>query len=211
MAENSTLDECKKALDSMATKDFTNDLLSLIKSRYPLIYLTTNEERRMLRYFKYLSRVNGYRTYIWDCFMGLVDIETMAKVGATTDDIKEPHLILEYIINEAKKEDPSIVAKMREDGIKGNIYILLDYHRYLEDAPPDIERRIKRFAQLESITTVIATGPHYVTTPVLEDAFALIDFPLPNKEEIANALWSVVNTPSVSSKIPSLKRSEEHT
>ena len=199
-----TLAECKNALDQMANPAFTNDMLALVKSRYSLIYLTTNEERRMLQYFRYFCRSQAIKAYAWDCYLGILDLETMEKSDSITDDIKDPEAILDVIINKSKNETKNTIKFLNESGVKGHIYILLDFFRFLSNCSPEIERRLKTFTQIDSISSIIITGPHYVDTPATEDMFALLDFPYPNKIEIANALYSVANNTNIKSKLPGL-------
>ena len=204
--EASTLDqEHQKALDSMATEDFTNDILALLRSRAPLVYLTCVEEQRLKVYFRHLAAVRGYKVFIWDCYNGLLDLITEKEAVGVSEDLTDPLVALEHIISSAKQDEANI-KNFRDEGISGNIYILLDFHRYLDDAPPDLERRLKAFADIESMTHVVMTGPFFVTTPATEDIVSVLDFPYPNENEIKNALWSLVNAIQSQNKLPNLPK-----
>jgi hypothetical protein len=196
----------EQALQAMATPDFTNDLLAMLKIRAPLIYLTCNEEKRMCNYFKHLAAAKGYRICIWDCYLGLVNLISEKKEKATTDDIKDPENVLDKIIETAQLDEKNEQA-MRSEGVNGNIYILLDFHRFLSDALPSTERRLKQFAKIESMTSIIVTGPFFKVTPTLEDSFVILDFPSPNKQEITGTLMSLVE--AVKGKIPELSKDAE--
>jgi len=52
--------EARESLGQLATKEFSSDLSALVKSRTPLIYLVTTEERRVLDYFKLFSIAGAY-------------------------------------------------------------------------------------------------------------------------------------------------------
>jgi len=197
-----TAEECAKLLSKMGTEEFTQDFTALLKSRYPLIYIVNNEEQRLIRYLQYLSRSKGYRIYIWNCVDGLCDIGSGNVVNAVTEDIKDPDVVLDKIIEESENEEYN--QNLRNAGINGSIYVLLDFHRFIDGAAPDTERRIKKITQTESMTQVIVTGPFYKATPTLEDLFAVLDFPLPNEIEIANTLYNIVD--AVSSKLPTLRK-----
>ncbi len=203
------MDETKKsheeALKLMATDEFSVDLDALLRIRAPIIYLTTNEEKRMLNYFKHLSVARGYNTLVWDHYLGLLNLISGKKEKTTSEDIIQPEIILDLIIEQAQ-EDEKNQAALQSDGFRGTIFLLLDFHRFLCDAPPGIERRLKRLSHIESMTSVIISGPYFESTPALENAFSVLDFPYPNKKEISNALWALVDSDSLKTKLPGLSK-----
>ena len=194
-------------LEMMATEDFHNDLLALLKSRSPLIFLTCSEEKRLKDYFKYLSAVRGYKTFVWDCYLGCIDLLSGQKETATTTDLTIPEEMLTKIIGEAEK-DISNAKFMKNNGISGNIYILLDFHRWIEPdvVTPEIERRLKTFASINSMTHIIMTGPSFRTSTALENSMSVVDFPYPNDLEIKKALWGMVKAVEKQGKLPNLKK-----
>ncbi|KKK92836.1 hypothetical protein LCGC14_2698940 [marine sediment metagenome] len=207
-----TKEESQKALDIMADEKFKMEFSTLLKTRYPIFYITTNEERRFLRFLDHFSRVKGYTSLIWDCFRGLVELDSGEVAGGIDDAIKEPIPILEHILNEGKNyiNNKEAVEKKRQEGTRGIIFVLLDYCRFIEENP-DIERRLKAISNLEGIVSTIITGPTYESTSTLENLIPVLDFPFPNKEEIQTALWELVE--SISEKIPDIsnktKKKEE--
>ena len=203
--KDNPLFEHQEALNSMATSEFTNDLIALFRSRAPLIYLTCNEEKRLKVYFKHLSAVRGYKVFIWDCYRGLLDLGTEKPAQGASDDLKDPIGILDRIIEQALTDEKQAKA-MKGSGINGHIYLMLDYHNYLEDAPPDLERRLKTFASIESMTHIVMTGHRYIMPPPVEDYVSLLDFPYPNQNEIGDALWTLVNAIQEQGKLPNLPK-----
>ena len=205
MATNENTREFHESVfNKMGTKEFREDLIALLRIRSPLIYLVCNEEKRMLTFFKHLSIAQGYKTYVWDCFLGIQDIVSNQPTPLASEDMKDPEVILDHIIKSAQ-QDKQNAESMEHEGIKGNIYILLDYHRFLQDALPTIERRLKQITKIEKrSTSVIIVGPSFISTPSLDDYFRVIDFPFPNKEEISNVLMSLATDEKVTLKIPGL-------
>jgi ATP-dependent 26S proteasome regulatory subunit len=201
MAAANTQQSHEEALNAMATPEFTNELIAYLKIRCPLIYITCNEEKRLLTYFKHLASARGYHVYIWDCYLGLVDLINDKKVKGISDDITDPEAALDKII-EASEGDELNEKSLGKQGVAGNIYILLDFHRYLQDALPTTERRLKRLAKIESMTSVIVTGPHFESTPAIENIFQVLDFPYPNDSEISQTLHTLCG--AVASKLPKL-------
>jgi len=196
----------EETLQIMATPQFFTEFSSLLKSRTSLIYLTCNEEKRMLSYFEHLTCARGYKTYVWDCFRGLYDLVSGEKSEIVTEDVTEVNVILDKIIEQSEIAIQN-AQSMINSGVSGIIFILLDFHRFIEDATPDIERRLKRISQLESMINVVVVAPHYVSTPSLENEFSLVDFPYPNREEISIELDSIVEkVSSKQGKLPNLKK-----
>ncbi|MFW6129633.1 MAG: hypothetical protein ACOC56_00525 [Atribacterota bacterium] len=203
--QKSSIQEHKEALEEMATQDFTSDLVALLRSRAPLVYLTCNEEKRLKVYFKHLAAVRGYKIFIWDCYRGLLDLTTEKPAKGASDDMKQPSLILDKIIEQARSDETQAKA-MKSSGVNGHIYLLMDFNRFLEDATPDLERRLKIFASIESMTHIVMIGHNYVMSPCLEDYVSLLDFPYPNPKEIGEALWSLVSAVQKQSKLPNLSK-----
>jgi len=207
--EGKSLEESKETLNMMADDKFKTEFSSLLRSRYPLFYVTTNEERRFLQFLNHYAKVEGYICRKWDCYKGLVDWPTGESVETTSGEITEPGAILEYIKQDAVNyaNNPGNVTKKKEKGVRGIIYILLDYFRFMgnEDSiQPDIERRLKSIAGIDGIVTTILTGPSYCATSVLENLIPLVDFPHANRSELKQALWQVVN--GVASKIEGIEK-----
>lgn len=201
MAKNADLKESEAALKIMADDTFKLDFSTILRTRYPLFYVTTNEEKRFLQFISHFVIVNGYVCYWWDCFHGVFDLISKQQKASADDTMKNPVNVLEHIINHAKTflNNKKLVDDKRKEGIRGYIYILLDYHRFIQE-DPDVERRLKAIAKLDSIVATIITGPSYKTTDTLENLIPVLDFPYPNRDEIKNSLWQVVD--SVSKKVP---------
>jgi len=189
--EVSTVEAHDEVLAGMATKEFTDELIALLRIRSPLIYVTCNEEKRLLTYFKHLSAAKGYDIKMWDCNRGLLDLRNEKKAKAATDDIKDNEVILQKII-EAAETDEQNEKVFKTNGIAGNVYLLLDYHRFLKDALPSVERLLKRFCSIESMTTIIIVAPYLEFTPTIENLFHTLDFPFPNRTEIGKSINALV-------------------
>ena len=81
------IEEREKALETMATQKFREDFLTQLKARHALTYITTNEEPRFNTFLEHFCIVNGYSCYTWDCFRGLIDLETGEPAGGTDETI----------------------------------------------------------------------------------------------------------------------------
>jgi len=178
--EEST-DQKENAYELMATPEFADELVALLKIRAPVIYLTCREEKRMLNYFKSFSETRGFKTFTWDICNGIKNLISGDVEKTASDDCTDPDNALSLMIEEANN-DRDNRKKLQAQKVNGKIYLLLDFYRYLEEAAT--ERRIKEFSKIDSMTTIILTGP-YLDLPIgLENLFSVLDFPFPNREEI---------------------------
>lgn len=202
-----SIEEAKKTLQQMATPEFTSDMKALVRSRTPLIYLVSTEERRLIKYFQAFSQAAGYRTLIWDFYNGLLDISSMKPGGLVVGSSKDPVATLDWILKEST-EEKQIVPLPGAKAPRATLYLMLDFHRCLQPScSPEIERRLRVFHRMDSNSNIILVGPHFVSTPALEKCISVIDFPYPNKEELKSALYSVVEP--VITKAPNIKQDTE--
>lgn len=192
--------------NSMATQQFNYDLLALIKSSQPLIYITTQEENRFRAYMHHLSIASKRMCFLWDTYKGLVNIlDPGEKVEVAGNDDKDPDAVLDIIIDKIEK-----FSKECDDNTKGCIYILFGFDRFISPAcDPETERRLKYISSISNRVTVILVGPSYVSTPSLDKDMALLDFPYPNDEEIKNTLYHVLDSATMAFPNAS-KRVKEH-
>jgi ATP-dependent 26S proteasome regulatory subunit len=196
--------ESTEAMSLMGTPEFRNEISALIRSRTQLIYLVSSEEKRIIEYFRHYSIAGGYRTFVWDYFSGMLNILNMEQAGLITGDATDPTAVLDWIVKEATEEIEG--AEVAQEGTsKGSLYVMLDFHRFLKPCSPDIERRLRTLARMDSNTSIIMVGPHYETTPALDKEMRVIDFPYPNKEEIKVAMHCVMD--GVSDKCTALRTS----
>ena len=201
-------EDLREDLKTIANESFHLDFSANIRCRQPLLYVLSNDENRLLRFVELYGKVNGYKVFIWDVHRGIINLHTGKEEGSNSDDIKDPIAILDYIITESIKHKKLKRIKVGKDEyIKGIIFVLLDYNRYLEDAGPHIERRLKCISNCESVVMSIVTGSYYSCTPTVEKLFSILDFPYPNEQELKSSLWEVAE--SVKDVLPTIVEKTE--
>ncbi len=190
-----SMEVSRKTLDEMCTDKFKNDFSNLLRSRYPLFYITTNEEKRLVTFLDHYCRVRGYDCYLWDSYNGLINLASGEEVVPNTPEpLKaKPLAMLDYIISESRtyEKKKTSVKEKKGNGCNGVIYVLLDYFRFIKDENTDIERRFKAITEISSIVSTIITGPYYKSTDVLTNLIPMVEFPYANKKEIRHALYDV--------------------
>ncbi len=200
-------------LAEMCTDKFKNDFMNILKCRYPLFYITHNEEKRLTQFLTHFCIVKGYDCFLWDTYNGLVSLSSGEAVAGVTEDLKNnPLAILDHIISEGRsfEKKKSSVQEKKNKGCNGVIYVLLDFFNFITPNP-DIERRFVAISNLNCIVSTICTGPYYQATDVIQNILPMIEFPYANKKEIRHALYDVVR--GAERKIPDIakktKKNEE--
>ncbi len=184
-----------------------NKINHMIKSRFRILYIRSHEERRVKDFFKDLTIYRGQELFQWDCDRGLVDGYNGERVASDASEINEgdPTAILSHIIDHATKHS----KPMREGKVpSGAIYMLLDFHHFLDGFPP-VERKLKEFAETVSVCTIVIVSPVFVCPPTLDKQVTLIDFPVPSYKEINTSLQKLAK--EISTQLPeAAKEAKEH-
>jgi AAA+ superfamily predicted ATPase len=145
---------------------FSEEFELLLRACYPLIYIPTPEEERVEMAIAACARNLGNRNiYIWDFVDGYQDNPNNEGVGR-----RNPLQALDFI-----EQIPTSV---------GGIFILRDFHRFLEDI--SISRKLRNLARkLKSQPKNLVIVSSQLEIPAeLTEVLTVVDFPLPTAEEI---------------------------
>ncbi|MBM3333423.1 AAA family ATPase [Candidatus Sumerlaeota bacterium] len=148
----------------------------LIKARYPLLYVVTWEESRVMDELAQVAGRLGKRVYEWTInngmarYRGAVEVKPEAR-KATKDPILALKEVLEF-------HEPSIF------GFK-------DFHHYMKDS--QVIRGLRDVAQAlrNSYSTLVLISPVVEVPPEMEKELTLIDFPLPTRDELGALLQQI--------------------
>lgn len=193
-------------LKKMCTDKFKDEFYNMLRCRYPLFYISHNEEKRLIQFLTHFCKVKGYKCFLWDSYNGLVSISSGEEVAGASEDLKNnPLAILDHIISEGRgfEKKKTSVQEMKEKGTNGIIYVLLDFFNFIQPNP-DIERRFVAISNLNTIVSTICTGPYYQATDVIQNILPTMEFPFANKKEIKHALYDVVR--GAERKIPDIHK-----
>lgn len=154
---------------------FLRDLDTLIRARYPLIYLVTWEEQRVDTLVADIAKAHGKDLIEWTSTKGLKALVGTMK-GPQGDETREPVAALHAI---ARMPNPSIV-------------LLKDFHRHFEDPVTVRALRELGFALKSAFTTAIVVAPTLKIPEELEKDVSVIDVPLPSKADLMNLLKDII-------------------
>jgi adenylate kinase family enzyme len=158
---------------------FATDLETLIRARYPLIYVQTSEETRVLPIALEIATRRGKKVFEWTCSAGLVpagtNIQSQKGRNATT---KDPIAALDLVLEQ----------------VEPAVFIFKDFHPFLARNNFAVIRKLKDLALhlKNSFKTVILVSPVLEIPAELDKEITVLNFPLPGKEDLAALLEKIV-------------------
>ena len=160
------------------------ELETLVRARYPLIYIISWEERRVEALLQGLTGRRGKRLFVWTCTDGVQALEGGLPVPVDPA-ARDPLQALDFILN------------CREPAI----FLLKDFHPYLDDARPtagtyQVIRKLRDLTRLfkESHKTLVLLSPVLRFPPELEKDVTVMPFGAPSLAELDEALSRVINS-----------------
>ena len=153
---------------------FLTEIDTLIRARYPLLYLVTFEEQRVEAMLSELARAHGKDLVDWTATRGLRTFTGQHR-GPPVEDSDNPAIALLQI---QKLPKPSLV-------------LLKDFHRQLED--PTVVRALRELGSTlkTTFTTVLIVAPTLRLPDELEKDVSVIDVPLPTKADLLQLLREI--------------------
>lgn len=154
----------------------------LIRSKYPILYVVSWEERRVEATVHKIASELKRTLHTWSLTQGM----------------KPP-----VLASQGKTSLPGELEALAQvfESAEGTIFLLKDFHHYVRD--PRVIRLMRDIAfKLRSRKqTLIIMGPVLNLPPELEKELTVVDFPMPNAEEISaildKAVEAVKDNPSV--------------
>lgn len=143
---------------------------TLIRARYPLIYVVSFEESRVDDEMSRITKDRKKELYKWSITKGLEMPD-----GSLLSDFKDPIKVLEYIL---------------QADVNG-VFVMKDYHPYLNE--PVVVRKLRDVAHAlkTSMKNVVFISPVLKIPMELEKEFSVIDYNLPGKEEISEIIKNI--------------------
>lgn len=149
---------------------FSDELILLLKARYPLIYISTQEEDRLeFLIRKSVQNLLNRGIFTWDFIDGY-------NITGSNNNIakKNPLQALEFI--------ETFVSET------ANVFILKDFQKFLNDI--SVSRKLKNLVRVLKLQpkTIIILAPNVLIPEELRDFITIIQFKLPQLKEIKKEL-----------------------
>lgn len=159
------------------------DIDIFVKSRYPLIYIVSFEEERVITELAALAESSKKELFVWTCTQGIYSISKKAFVKGTENPVGALEQVIEY-------KDRAF-------------FIFKDFHYYLEEPfqqylenPVAVRRKLRDtvLALRGSFKTLFILSPVLKIPSELEKDIVIVDFPLPDFEGIKNILHATLTS-----------------
>lgn len=158
--------------------DIKRDVTGLLRARNTLLWIVSREEARVEKAIVESAGAAKMQTRFWDCATGLSDAS-----GKGLADIRDPNAMLAYI---------------RETTTSPTVYVMRDLHAWIKD--PVTQRNLRSLVRwLQTVPTsegraIVVLSPSSDVPPELTGHATLLDYPLPDREEIARIVDDTISS-----------------
>jgi hypothetical protein len=159
--------------------NFQTEIETLIRARYPILYIITNEEMRVQNMIVEIAAKRQKKVFEWTYSNGIVpagtSIQSQKNRNAST---KDPLAALDQVIEQ----------------VEPAIYLFKDFHPFLTKNNFAIIRKLKDIALhlKNSFKTIVLISPVMEIPAELDKEVTVINFPQPTKEDLAEMLDKIV-------------------
>ena len=159
--------------------NFQTELETLIRARYPILYIITSEEVRVQNLAVEIARRRQKKIYEWSCSTGIVpagtSIQSQKNRSAAT---KDPLAALDQVIEQ----------------VEPALFIFKDFHPFLARDNFAVIRKLKEIALhlKNSFKTILIVAPVMVIPTELEKEITVLNFPLPSRDDLSGLLDKII-------------------
>src|SRR5229473_1876552 len=159
--------------------NFHAEIETLIRARYPIIYIITSEETRVQNLLVEIAAKRQKKAFEWTYSSGIVSAGTSiqsqkGRNAATKDPLAALDLVIEQV-------EPAI-------------FLFKDFHPFLTRNNYAVIRRLKDIALhlKNSFKTIVLISPVMEIPAELDKEITVINFPQPTKEDLGGLLDKIV-------------------
>jgi hypothetical protein len=160
--------------------NFQTEIETLIRARYPILYVLSNEEMRVQNVVVEVARKRQKKVFEWSFSTGIVPAGTSIQSqrnrnGAT----KDPLAALDQVIEQ----------------VEPAVFIFKDFHPFLTRSNFAIVRKLKEIALhlKNSFKTIVLISPTLEIPTELEKEITLLNFPLPGHDDLSELLDRIIS------------------
>jgi hypothetical protein len=159
--------------------NFQTELETLIRARYPILYVLTSEELRVQNVVTDIARKRQKKVFEWSYSTGIVPAGTSIQSQKNRNPAtKEPLAALDQVIEQ----------------VEPAIFIFKDFHPFLAKGNFAVIRKLKEIALhlKNSFKTIILVSPTLEIPMELEKEITLLNFPLPSRDDLSELLDKII-------------------
>ena len=167
------------ATDRRQAMNFAREIETLIRARYPLLYIVSAEEARVQELLVDIAQRRQKRVFEWSVSTGVVPAGTSIQ--------SQKH-------RNAPTRDPLLALDQVIDQVEPALFVFKDFHPFLAKSNHAVVRKLKEIAlQLKnSLKTIILVSPVLEIPVELEKEITVLNFPLPAREDLSALLDKIV-------------------
>ena len=154
---------------------FAEELETLIRARYPIVYIVSPEELRVQQIVARIAERRQKNLYEWSATTGIVPAGTSIQLQKLRNaPTREPLVALDHVIEQ----------------VEPAIFLLKDFHPWLARGNHEVIRKLKEIAihLKNSFKTVLLVSPVLEVPVELEKEITVLNLPLPGAEELSELL-----------------------
>ena len=172
-------------MTKITARECAADVAALLRARNPLLWIVSREEARVESYVMEAAASAGYIAHTWDVAQGCADM-----AGRTERDVgsRDPGETLQYIEGRARGAGDR------------SVWIMRDLPAWLTgQAGMATCRQLRNLARLlptvarDRAQAIIVLSPIAEVPPELSNHATVLEWPLPDREEIAGILDAAIN------------------
>src|SRR5882762_1090901 len=159
--------------------NFQTEIETLIRARYPILYIITNEEMRVQNLIVPIAAKRQKKVFEWSYSTGLLPAGTSFQ--------SQKH-------RNAATKDPLTALDQVIDQVEPAIFVFKDFHPFLTKNNFAVIRKLKDIALhlKNSYKTVILISPTMEIPMELDKEITLLNFPLPTREDLGVLLDGII-------------------
>ena len=179
MPEPKPVKQSENQTAGVADKKQMSELEVLIRARYPLIYVLSWEEQRLMQHVLKIASGLGKKVFEWSINTGLVPSGTNVQSQSHRD---------------TATQDPLVALNNAIDHVEPALYVFKDFHPFLKCQNMSVIRLLREAASSLKNTykTIIIVSPLFEMPSELEKDITLIDFDLPRTKDFAALLGRII-------------------
>ena len=159
--------------------NFATEVETLIRARYPILYVISSEELRVQQVVTEIARKRQKKLFEWSYSTGIVpagtSIQSQKHRNAAT---KDPLMALDQVIEQ----------------VEPAIFIFKDFHPFLTKNNFAVTRKLKEIALhlKNSFKTIVLVSPVLEIPTELEKEITVLNHPLPTREDLSELLDKII-------------------
>src|ERR1041385_1611970 len=159
--------------------NFATELETLIRARYPILYIVSSEEMRVQSLVLDIARKRQKKVFEWSYSTGIVPAGTSLQSHKPRNPAtKKPLVALDQVIEQ----------------VEPAIFLFKDFHPFLTKGNFAVTRKLKDIALhlKNSFKTILLVSPVLEIPAELEKEITVLNHPMPSRDDLSALLDKIL-------------------